>query len=521
MNNTLRAFVPRSLFGRLVLVWLACFILLRVISFCDVTRRSDQLFLKVLIDTEARLMALQTRIFIKQPELWDDLAGKLNKVRDLNIALVPDSEMFPATDDTLSAEMKTSLEAMLGPARLEKSAVRAKVKLLRRLPPSGEDEPAGGDGAPTRWRERAAVVKGGFRLPDGRWLVIAHRIDMLPDMVLRFHLSRLLGEMALMVILAFTTVFWIVRPLRHLARATEEFGWDLDTPPLSENGGPQEIRDAARAFNSMRGRIRAFVQERAHLLGAVSHDLRTPLTRMRLRLEGVQDETLREQLRRDVEGMQHSLDLALTLSRSMNAAEAPEAPDRLDITALLESLADDRQDMGQNVRVSGAFPGSVWLPPLLVQRCLNNLVDNALRYGKEAEIRVRREACPPDAGRHRRGREDSASGRVRELVKKLLGRYPAQVRDAAPRRPVRVRIEVLDKGPGIPEAYLEKVFTPFFRLEPSRNPRTGGHGLGLAIARMLARKTGGDVILSNRPEGGLCATLILEGEELASEALGV
>lgn len=508
--------IPRSLFWRLVLVWLACFMLMQGISFCDATKRSDQFFFKVFVDTEARLISLQARIFMdKSPALRAVLAEQISRKGKLEIDLSSTPPVLEATDiafKRLSGQLRDSLVASLQPYGLDYADVRAEVKILRQ--PTSDSERESPRQAPdesifSSMRIRMAVLNAAFRLPDGQWLSISHRVEALPNTAFHFGLSRFAGELLLMIMLALTTVFWIIRPLRHLAHATENFGWDLNTAPLPEDKGSIEVRDAARAFNSMRGRIRTFVQERAHMLGAVSHDLRTPLTRIRLRLEGVRDETLRDQLKKDVEEVMQSLEVALSLSRSMNAAETPEQPDRVDLTALLESLADDRQDMGQDVKVIRSFPEPVLLPPMTVRHCLNNLVDNAVRYGGNAEISAILISLPYENA----VRRVSAKNPLRRLLQKLRGGASADgSRPESDRRRVRVRIEIADNGPGIPEAEFERVFMPFFRLEPSRNPKTGGHGLGLAIARALARHTGGDVTLVNRPEGGLRAILTLGGE---------
>jgi signal transduction histidine kinase len=223
------------------------------------------------------------------------------------------------------------------------------------------------------------------------------------------------------------------------------------------------VREAARAFNTMQRRIRQGIEERERFLAAVSHDLRTPVTRLRLRSELLQDEQLRERSLHDLDEMQQMLDGALDFLRGKAADEAL-AP--LDLVALLESMVDDYAEAGHEVRLITPASARIEGRTQALRRAIGNLIDNALKYGQRAQVELQ-------AG------EDG------------------------------VRIVVEDQGPGLPEEELEQVFEPFYRLESSRNRETGGVGLGLSIVRQIARKHGGDVTLANRPSGGLRATLWL------------
>jgi signal transduction histidine kinase len=224
-----------------------------------------------------------------------------------------------------------------------------------------------------------------------------------------------------------------------------------------------EVVETARAFNTMQRRISRFVEDRARILAAVSHDLKTPLTRIRLRADLLEDEVLGAKIRRDLDDMQRMVDATLDF---MRGTESREETRPLDLMALLESLCDDAAEAGQQVVLRGRVVTPYHGRPLALKRCIGNLLDNALRYGGSAEVSVR----------------DSDKG---------------------------VTLSVADQGPGIPEGAMGKVFEPFFRLEASRARRSGGTGLGLGIARNIARAHGGDLVLKHRPGGGLIAELRL------------
>lgn len=253
----------------------------------------------------------------------------------------------------------------------------------------------------------------------------------------------------------------LARPVQRLATAAAELGDNLERPPLPETG-PKETRQAAAAFNRMQARILKQIQERSQFLAAVSHDLRTPLTRMRLRAARVDDAEARSALIADVEEMSGMIEATLEFLRG---EAQPDPEERLDVQALLESLLDDLKEQHARVDLRGqAAPIRAHSQSL--RRALSNLLTNALRYGGCAHVAL----------------EDSAE---------------------------RLVIVIRDEGPGIPEAELENVQQPFVRLETSRSRATGGTGLGLAIARDIAQRHGGRLVLANRPEGGLEARLEL------------
>ncbi|MDB5462486.1 MAG: periplasmic sensor signal transduction histidine kinase [Phenylobacterium sp.] len=271
-------------------------------------------------------------------------------------------------------------------------------------------------------------------------------------------------------VLAFLASRMAAAPLRDLSRAARELGRDLDRTPLPERG-PYEVRDAIRAFNLMQAKLRDHVVERTRILASITHDLQTPLTRLRLRIEKVSDPALRSRLVDDLGGMLALVRQGLDYHRG-NESEEPFV--RLALDSLLDSVVEDAAEGGRPAALVLRSGYDIEGKPRALQRCLANLLDNALKYGGAAEVSATVEA------------------------------------DA-------IRIRIRDFGPGIPEEKLESVFEPFVRLETAQPPM-GGVGLGLTIARALAQKSEAELVLANHPLGGLEACLILRRGLIPSEA---
>jgi len=300
------------------------------------------------------------------------------------------------------------------------------------------------------------------RLNDGQWI----RFVALGESAAPARPNDFYVNLALSLIIVIAVVLFAVRqatkPLQILAQAANQFGQDINAAPLDETG-PSEMRSAAQAFNQMQLRIRKLIDERARALAAVSHDLRTPLTRLRLRAELVDDEPLREQMTGDLDAMATMLDATLDYLRGLQENE-PLRP--IDIDALIQSLAADAQVLGRQVAVTGhaATPYRGRLSAL--RRALQNLIDNAIKYGRNAAVRI----------------EDD--GATLQLI-------------------------VEDSGPGVAPSELDRIAEPYYRPDVARSSDTGGTGLGLSIVRDIALMHGGELQLANRPEGGLAATLRL------------
>jgi len=307
-------------------------------------------------------------------------------------------------------------------------------------------------------------------LNDGRWLNVASTFGTdLPPLWPTF-LSSGLMALAIIAIIVFS-VRRITRPLRALAAASEKLGHGESVPRLPLTG-PREVQRATSAFNAMQERLTRFLRDRTAMLAAISHDLRTPLTSLRLRAEFVDDDEMREKLVETIAEMQHMAEATLSFARE----DATEEETRVvDLAGLAQSVADDLADLGNPV----SFAESARLPyacrPISLKRALRNLAENAIRYGRRARIAV----------------IDGREGPT---------------------------IVVEDEGSGIPPERMEDVFEPFVRLETSRSEQTGGVGLGLSIARSIARAQGGDIVLENRPEGGLRASIRMPKKAVALAA---
>jgi signal transduction histidine kinase len=257
-----------------------------------------------------------------------------------------------------------------------------------------------------------------------------------------------------------------IRPLQQLAQAATDLGQDINRPALIESGA-KEIQQAIKAFNFMQLRIRDHIQQRTQMLAAITHDLQTPLTRLRLRLEKVADNELHDKLVGDLSNMQMMVKEGLDLARSMDSNESLQA---LDIDSLLDSICTDASDAGHDVSLIDKSKVTVMARPQALRRCLNNLLDNAIKYGHGAQIHLLQST---------------------EAKQKWL------------------HICVRDRGNGIPPDLQNRVFEPFYRIETSRSRETGGTGLGLTIAMNIARQHNGKISLSNLPEAGLEVRLSL------------
>jgi len=301
-----------------------------------------------------------------------------------------------------------------------------------------------------------AIIRVSVRVGDASWfnarisLAVDERPSRTQPIIFLSMLSLLVAVVAL----------WGVRratqPLALFASAAERLGVDVNADPLNEKG-PGEVRRAARAFNTMQTRLKRFIQDRTQMLAAISHDLRTPITRMKLRAEFVDDDEQRRKMLSDLDEMEAMIAATLAFARD-DAANEPTST--VDIAGLLANIAADARAAGHDVAYSGPAALDLIARPLALKRAVGNLIDNAVKYGKRARITLSR------------------------------------VVDG-------VELWIDDDGPGIPDADKERVFAPFVRLESSRSRETGGTGLGLTITRNAVRSMGGDIELINRAEGGL------------------
>lgn len=285
-----------------------------------------------------------------------------------------------------------------------------------------------------------------------------HRLGTIADYFLRIYLARIL----IVILIALIAVRLAMQPLARMAQAAEALGTDINSPPL-ETDGPVEVHRAAEAFNRMQRRLKETLAERSRFLAAVSHDLRSPITRLRLRVELLPDEIVRDKFRRELADMEALIDATLSFVQS---GEGHGLRTQVDIDLLIGDICRNMGDLGALVTVSGQSLGPMIGFKLSLQRCFQNIIENAVRYAGSAHVEIL----------------DSS----RELV-----------------------ISITDEGPGIPAHELDKVFEPFYRLEESRSVDTGGFGLGLSIAGAVVAAHGGTLNLANRIPQGLEARIIL------------
>ncbi|MGZ5097683.1 MAG: sensor histidine kinase [Usitatibacter sp.] len=315
-------------------------------------------------------------------------------------------------------------------------------------------------GAFTVFTQGSRLVTVALKLPGGR-LALAE--TLVPKPVMQIPAEAWISIALIFVVTALFSI-WAVRlavqPVRMLAVAADRLSRNIDEPPLPEKGAA-EIRAAARAFNRMQDRLKRHVNSRALAFAAMSHDIRTPLTRMRLRLESL-DEHARAKLGGDVSEIEAIAKSVLEVTRGLSPDEKMAD---VDLGALVRRLLADYETLGAKIGVSGSC-APVSARPTALRRALGNLIDNALKYGGEVEVEL------ADAREH-------------------------------------VSVRVCDRGPGIPAPDLEKVTYPFYRVESSRNRGTGGAGLGLAIAKDIVEGHGGELLIENREGGGLCVTIRL------------
>lgn len=303
----------------------------------------------------------------------------------------------------------------------------------------------------------APFIQGDFvaalKLADGRWAVVRPSAEPFPNAWQRRVLLWFAMSFALVAPLGWVFARRVVRPIAGFADAAEQLGRDPRAPILAL-AGPAEVGRAAHAFNRMQNRLRSFVDDRTAMIGAISHDLRTPLTRMRFRLEDAPDH-VRDGMAQEVEEMEAMINSVLTFIRD---ASEPGVRERLDLRTIVQDVVEDAAFVGSDVALEHSEAASVEVDVLGMRRLLSNLVENAVKYGHRARVTLFKD------------QNDAVA-------------------------------EIRDNGPGLPEDELERVFLPFYRSAEARSSDKRGNGLGLAVCRSIARAHGGDVRLMRSPQG--------------------
>ena len=461
----MRRLLPKSLAGQTILVLLLGLTFSHVLSMAIYSSDRAEVLMVTGDQQMAHRIAEITRLLRETPSEWRERIVHVTSGPSLQVSLSPDSTLVRSTDENWRS---TLIQRFL--ARLVSAPPSDVVVQWFELSEAGQHPVAA---SPAAWMHSHMAqmmmgqplehaVRASIRLEDGQWVNFA---STFPDSE-HFWSSQAILSTALMTIAVALLSLWVVRrmtrPLRALARASESLGRDVNSPPLAEVG-PAEVRQAVRAFNQMQQRLRRLIDNRTRMLAAISHDLRTPITLLRLRAEYIEDEEEKRKTLSTLDEMESMI--ASTLAFARDDAEQ-EQPRVVDLSALVESICADMADTGRPVVFEEGPAAKYPCRPLALKRAITNLVDNAVKYGGDARVRV----------------------------------LPAQN---------AVEIVVDDTGPGIPEADLEEVFAPFYRLERSRSRETGGAGLGLSVARTIVHAHGGEIVLANRSEGGLRAAIQL------------
>jgi len=436
------AVVPRSLFWRSILIVVLPLVILQVVlSVIFYNRHWDQVT-RWLATGVAGEVALVAELLgeAESPESVSRTLARFREHTDLRISLEPGGELEKAArvvgiePENLSHIDNKILEAF--EAKLDHPYA---VDLRSEMP------------------QRVVVY---VELPEGLLRVLAER-KRVTATTIGVLLAWMIGASLVLILVAVYLLRMQVRPIRQLARAVDSFGKGRDVGDFTPRG-PSEIRRAARAFNSMRERILRHIGQRTEMLAAISHDLRTPLTRMKLELELLGDDGLAPGLKADVEEMIAISETYLAFVRGVENETICTTP----LKPVLEAMRERGERAGATVELADCDGLSLPVRPLAFRRCLANIVDNAGRHGRWIGL--------------------AAEQSGREVV-----------------------ITVEDDGPGIPEELREQVFNPFFRLDHARGRETGGTGLGLTIARDIVLGHGGEIALGRSARGGLKAVLRL------------
>lgn len=436
--------VPASLSGRIVALTLLALVVSQLVSFFIFMHERDRFLERVVLSNMGESVASAMRTLDFVPPVHRADAVKALSTRDLRYRLA----------DSPGRLFEQHSPEARGMARDLARGMEVDVARLRvAIGPGLAHGPN---------RQAGDALRLAVRLDEGQWLRARQRLFDPTRRWAQSSLTTLLVSALLMVVIVVVTSRRMTRPLRELARAAERFGRGEDVDPLPERG-PEEIRRSITAFNRMRERLTRFMAERTRMVAAIAHDLRTPITALRLRLEFLPDDDNTRSMARTLEDMAGMSEAALTFMREETAAEATR---NVDLSALVDALCEDYRASGAAVAFEPEARVALVCRPVAIRRALRNIIDNALAYGERATLTL----------------SDGAESVV---------------------------LEIADTGPGIDDADMQRVFDPFVRLEASRSRETGGTGLGLSIARSVVQGHGGEIGLVNAEGGGLIVRIRL------------
>ncbi|MBI4274297.1 MAG: HAMP domain-containing protein [Rhizobiales bacterium] len=448
-------FLPKSLFGQTLLILLAGLIISHAVGSWLYTADREQAVRAIGGFAAAQRIANLTRLVQEAPREWREriVSTLSDQAFRVSLSAQPPATTATLEDDAASLAFK---EFLIEQTPVGTGPQPRVVVFARGRPPFGGFHPMMARGPMMHGPGGFRDLQVAMPLADGQWLSFA---TGLPDSGPAFS-RQFLVSMAVMAIIILGVSIWVVRrvtaPLASLAVAAERLGRDVTAPPLRETG-TIETRQASHAFNEMQTRIRNLIDNRTRLLAAISHDLRTPLTLLRLRAENVENPQERNKMLSTIAEMDSMVGATLQFARDETVSEARRPTD---LMALLQSVVDDMSDAGLPVTMEPAASVIYECRPAALKRALTNVIDNAIKYGKSAHTAIK---VTPKA----------------------------------------IEIMIDDQGPGIPESELSRVFEPFYRVEKSRSQDTGGVGMGLAIAQSVVQAHGGALYLSNQSTGGL------------------
>ena len=439
---------PRSLSGRIVLLTLLALVVSQLVSFAIWTHERDRFLERVIVGnmSESVASAIRTIDFVPMADRGQALAAM--STDDLRYRLARGPGRGFTNEDNDNRDQARGFEHEFA-RRVGVNVERVRVA----IGPGLAHGPS---------RRAGDALRVAVQLDDGAWLRARQRLFDPTRRWARFSLITLVVSGLLMAGIVIVTSRRMTRPLRDLARAAERFGRGEAVAPLPETGA-EEIRRSVAAFNRMRERLARFVAERTRIVAALAHDLRTPITALRLRLEFLPDDDNTRAMAATLDDMANMSEASLTFMREEAANEATR---NVDLSALIDALCEDYRASGATVTFEPETRIALVCRPVAIRRALRNIIDNALAYGDEARIVL-------------------ADG------------------DQA------ITVDIVDAGPGIDEADMKRVFDPFVRLESSRSRDTGGTGLGLSIARSVVQGHGGEITLRNASPHGLCVRIRL------------
>lgn len=462
----MKRFLPKSLAGQTILVLLMGLTVSHLISMVIYSGDRVETLAMAGGHHMAQRIANVTHLVAGSPVEWRERIVTTLDEPSFQVALSPKSVLIPRNEENWQTVfIRDFIEEQLQP-----DSVRTVIVQLLDGTLAG---PMFSMGSPVGWMQKHMTwmmhgvpphqsLRVSIELTDGVWLNYSSAI---PEAVSFWSLSSIMSMLSMGLAVILLSV-WVVRrlttPLGRFARAAERLGKDVNASPLPETG-PIELQQASRAFNEMQERLQRFIENRTRMLAAISHDLRTPITLLRLRAELIDDVEEQEKTLATLDEMESMIASTLTFAREEAINEESQI---VDVGALLESICNDMSDRGLPVELERPDKFLLDCRKIALKRALSNLLDNAVKYGGKALVRIENDDQSLD-------------------------------------------IIIEDEGPGIPPEEIEKVFDPFYRLEPSRNPKTGGIGLGLSIAQSVIHAHGGELSLENKPDGGLLVSVRL------------